>query len=178
MKDRKTNRRTFLKTAAVTTAGWSIVSSRSVAGTTANSKIRLGVIGSGGRGYFVCSKFQNNVPDDVEIVALHDYFEDRFDLIVERFKVPKSRCYTGLDDYMKILEAEDVDGVIITSPPYFHPEQTERAVAAGKHVWLAKPVAVDVPGCLRIKETGKKAEGKVTLLVDSRAGTARSSLRR
>ncbi len=166
MKDEKTNRRTFLKTAAVTTAGLSIVSARSVAGTKANSKIRLGVIGSGGRGWFVCKKFEENVPDDFQIVALHDYFDDRFERFLERFQVPKSRCYTGLNEYMKILEAEDVDGVIITSPPYFHPRQTEMAVAMGKHVWLAKPVAVDVPGCLSIKETGQKAQGNVTLLVD------------
>src|SRR5579885_64159 len=54
----------------------------------------------------------------------------------------------------------------IESPPYFHPEQAAAAVEAGKHIYLAKPVAVDVPGCQSIMDTGEKAEGKISFLVD------------
>jgi predicted dehydrogenase len=59
-----------------------------------------------------------------------------------------------------------VDAVIIETPPYFHPEHAESAVAAGKHVFLAKPVAVDVRGCKRIMAAGARAKGKVSFLVD------------
>jgi len=161
----KSDRRKFLKAAAVGAAGLTVVHPRSVFGAPANSKIQLGIIGSGGRGYFVGKKFLANVSEDIELVAAHDCFQDRLEKLLDVFKIPSSRAYTGLYGYREILSS-DVDGVIITSPPYFHPEQTADAVAAGKHIWLSKPVAVDVPGCLSVKESGRKANGKLTLLVD------------
>jgi predicted dehydrogenase len=50
--------------------------------------------------------------------------------------------------------------VVIETPPYFHPEHAAAGVEAGKHVYLAKPIAVDVPGCLTVAESGKKATAK------------------
>ena len=62
--------------------------------------------------------------------------------------------------------------MVIESPPYFHPEQAAAAVEAGKHVYLAKPVAVDVPGCLSIEASGRKATAqKLCFLVDFQART-------
>ena len=49
---------------------------------------------------------------------------------------------------------------MIETPPYFHPQQAADAVAAGKHVFLAKPIAVDVPGCQSVAESGKRRRAK------------------
>jgi myo-inositol 2-dehydrogenase/D-chiro-inositol 1-dehydrogenase len=60
-----------------------------------------------------------------------------------------------------------VDAVHVVSPSWFHNEQAAAAVDAGKHVFVAKPVAVDVPGVRSFEETGKRAgEKKLTLMVD------------
>jgi len=57
--------------------------------------------------------------------------------------------------------------VVIEPPPYFHPQQAADAVTAGKHVFIAKPIAVDAPGCLSIGESGKLASQKrLVFLVD------------
>ena len=57
--------------------------------------------------------------------------------------------------------------VAIMSPPYFHPEQAAAAVEAGVHVYVAKPIAVDVPGCRSIEASAKLAgEKKLCFLVD------------
>jgi predicted dehydrogenase len=56
--------------------------------------------------------------------------------------------------------------VVVESPPYFHPEQVAAVVEAGKHLFLAKPVAVDVSGCLSILASAEKAKGKLSVLVD------------
>jgi myo-inositol 2-dehydrogenase / D-chiro-inositol 1-dehydrogenase len=56
-----------------------------------------------------------------------------------------------------------VDAIVVATPPYFHPQHLEAVVAAGKHVYLEKPVAVDVPGAKKIIEIGKRAEGKLSL---------------
>ena len=59
--------------------------------------------------------------------------------------VDKSRCFSGLSGYKRLIES-GVEAVVIIDVPYFYPEQAKAAVAAGLHVYMAKPVAVDVPG--------------------------------
>lgn len=130
----------------------------------AGPKIKLGIIGCGGRGKFVADLFQKH--GGYEIVALADYFQDRVDEAGEKFNVPAGRRYTGLSGYKRLLESKP-DAVAITTPPFFHPEQAAAAIDAGLHVYLAKPIAVDVPGCQSIEASGKKATAKkLCFLVD------------
>lgn len=126
-------------------------------------KLRLGIIGCGGRGGWIGDLFQQH--SNTEVCALHDYFEDRVGGLRNRFGVPGERCFTGLEGYRRLLET-DIDAVAIESPPYFHPEQAVAAVEAGKHVFLAKPIAVDVPGCLTVLEASRRAQGSQCFLVD------------
>jgi predicted dehydrogenase len=62
-----------------------------------------------------------------------------------------------------MMESPDVDAVVIATPAYFHPEHLAAAVAAGKHVYCEKPVAVDVAGARHVLETGRKATGRLSL---------------
>ncbi len=127
-------------------------------------KIKLGIIGCGGRGTFVANLFQKH--GGYEIVALADYFQDRVNEAGEKFGVPSARRFTGLSGYKRLLDTKP-DAVAVTTPPFFHPEQAAAAVEAGCHVYVAKPVAVDVPGCQSIRASGKKAtEKKLCFLVD------------
>jgi len=96
-------------------------------------------------------------------VALSDPFEDRLASGRERFGIDPARCYRGLDAHVELV-ASKVDAVAIESPPYFHPRQAAAAIDAGKHVYLAKPVAVDAAGCKTIMAAGRKAKGKTELL--------------
>ncbi len=135
-----------------------------VRGTEANSRIRTGVVGCGGRGTWITDLFLEH--GGYELVGAADYFEDRVRAFGEKFHVPEKRRYEGLSGYRRLIES-GMDAVVIESPPYFHPEQAAFAVDAGVHVYLAKPIAVDVPGCLSVAESGKKATGKkLSFLVD------------
>jgi predicted dehydrogenase len=139
-------RRTFLKAAAAT-AGLAVVKPLSVAGMAANSKIQLGLVGCGGRGKWIANLFQAH--GGYQIAAVCDYFKDRAGEAGEKFAVPADRRYTGLDGYKALLQGP-VDAVAVESPPYFHPEQAVAAIEAGKPTYIAKPIAVDVPGALAI----------------------------
>jgi len=152
-------RRQFLGSAG---AGVLVLKPETVFGTQVNSAIEVGIIGCGGRGNWITPFF---LEFGARVVALADPFRDRLEGHSQSGKVDPSRRYLGLDGY-KALAASKLDAVVIESPPYFHPEQVEAAVAAGKHVFLAKPVAVDVTGCQRIAAAGKQAEGKLSFLVD------------
>jgi predicted dehydrogenase len=126
--------------------------------------VDIGLIGCGGRGRWIADLFSKH--GGYNVAALADYFPGRVNEAGAQFQVPEGRRFTGLSGYRKLLE-QKLDAVVIESPPYFHPEQAEAAVEAGKHVYLAKPIAVDVPGCLTVEESGKKAtQKKLCFLVD------------
>jgi len=157
-------RRKFLAGAGTAALGFTILKPELVRGADANSKINLGVIGCGGRGAWIADLFAKN--GNYNVVALADYFPDRVDSAAAKVNVPETKRFTGLSAYQRLLE-QNVDAVAIISPPYFHPEQAAAAVEAGKHVYLAKPVAVDVPGCNSIAASGRKAtEKKLAFRVD------------
>jgi predicted dehydrogenase len=153
-------RRSFLKSSA---AGLLILKPSTVFGSEANSTVELGLIGCGGRGNWIGPFFPEFT--GARIVALADVIRQHLDTTAEKFKVDGSRAYYGGGAY-KELASSKLDGVIIETPTYFHPEMARAAVENGKHVYVAKPVAVDVYGCKHFLETGKKAAGKVSLLVD------------
>jgi len=165
---RQVNRRQFI-TCAGAALSFTVMKPELVRGTTANSKIKLGLVGCGGRGAWIADLFLKH--GGYEVVAAADYFQDRTDAFGEKFNVPAARRYTGLSSYRRLLDAK-VDAVAIESPPYFHPEQAAAGVEAGAHVYLAKPVAVDVPGCQSVEASGKKAsEKKLSFLVDFQTRT-------
>ncbi len=155
-------RRDFLKGTAAT-SGLLLLKPETVFGYQANSTVELGLIGCGGRGNWIGPFFPEFT--GARIVALADVIREHLDSTVPKFKVESSHAYYGPDAYKEVIGSK-LDGVIIETPPYFHPEQARAAVDAGKHVYLAKPVAVDVPGCKSILESGKRAKGKVSFLVD------------
>jgi predicted dehydrogenase len=158
------SRRGFLAGAGAAAVAMTVVAPRSARAYAANEKIDIGIIGCGGRGTWILDLFKEN--GGYNIVAAADYFQDRVDGAGDKFGIPADKRFAGLAGYRKMLE-QKLDAVVIESPPYFHPEQAAAAVEAGRHVYVAKPIAVDVPGCQSIAESGKKAtEKKLCFLVD------------
>ena len=156
-------RRRFLA-ATATAASFAVLKPQLVFGAEANSALEIGLIGCGGRGGWIANMFEET--GKYRLVACADYFKDRVDATGSKFKIDPARRYTGLSGYKRLLDSQ-LDAVVIETPPYFHPEQAAAAVDAGKHVFLAKPIAVDVPGCMTIADAGKRATAKkLVFLVD------------
>jgi predicted dehydrogenase len=163
------SRRKFVAGASAAALSFAVITPHLVRGDEANSKIDIGMIGCGQRGTWITRIFLAH--GGYNVVAAADYFQDRVDEFGEKFKIDPTRRYTGLSCYRKMLE-QKLDAVVIESPPYFHPEQAAAAVDAGRHVYLAKPIAVDVPGCQSIAESGKRAAAKrLCFLVDFQTRT-------
>jgi len=148
------SRREFLAGTGAAAVSINLMRPETVSGTEANSKIAIGLIGCGGRGTWIADLFLQH--GGYQVVAAADYFRDRVDAFGEKFRVEPARRFTGLSGYKKVLDSK-VDAVVIESPPYFHPEQAAAGVDAGVHVYLAKPIAVDVPGCQSIAASSEKA---------------------
>lgn len=136
--------------------------------------IKAGLIGCGGRGTGAAMNFLNS-GDNLELVAIADVFDDKISKFRKNLKKDKGieladeKCFVGFDAYQKLLE-EDINYVILTTPPHFRPEQFEAAVKARKNVFMEKPVAVDPVGARRIMVAGKQAESLGLSVV---AGTQR-----
>ena len=146
----KTTRRSFLKTAAFAgIAAPLVVSAHQVRGTKANEKIRLGVVGLGGRGAWITDLFQKN--GNYEIVAIADYHQSVAENCGKRFNVPAGKCFSGLSGYRKVL-AENIEAIALEALPYFFPEHVRASVEAGKHIYMAKPVAVDIWGTRTVRD--------------------------
>jgi myo-inositol 2-dehydrogenase/D-chiro-inositol 1-dehydrogenase len=169
--DKRVGRREFI--GAATAVGVTILKPGLVFGSAANSAVRLGVLGCGGRGRSVASSFLENT--DAVIAGLGDMFADNLEAghqaldavsaKVGKPKVDPAHLFVGPHAYEQLFASKDVDAVYVATPPYFHPLHLEAAIAAGKHVYLEKPVAVDVPGAKRVMALGEKAKGKVSLAV-------------
>jgi predicted dehydrogenase len=160
----KLSRRQFIRNSGMAALSLTVLPPKAVRGTQANSKIKLGLIGCGGRGTWIAGLFEKH--GGFEIRAAADFFPDRCEEFGPKFSLPESRLFTGLSSYKRLFDC-GVEAVAIETPPYVHPEQAAAAVQKGLHVYLAKPIAVDVPGCRQIQECGKKAAGKkLAFLVD------------
>ena len=166
----KTDRRAFLG-AAGAAASFMILDSRLVRGAQMNSAVRVGLLGCGGRGTADATSIALNGP--AHIVALGDLFEDRLVTAKKHFdevagqqhhaSVDAALMFQGPRAAEQMMSSSQVDAVVIATPPYFHERHLAMAVAAGKHVYCEKPVSVDVAGALRAIETGKKAQGRLSL---------------
>src|SRR5436309_3528663 len=125
----KIARRKFIGVTAAT-AGAMLIKPALVRGTEANSAIRVGLLGCGGRG----TEDATNLVDtgSVRIVALADLFRDQLDAARANFDklqqakgyaaIDASQLFTGPHAYQQIAESKGLDAIVIATPPYYHPQ--------------------------------------------------------
>jgi myo-inositol 2-dehydrogenase/D-chiro-inositol 1-dehydrogenase len=163
------SRRGFLHGAATVAAGASLLSGLNpvrAAHVSSDETIRIGLIGCGGRGRGAADHAMNT-SGPTKLVAAADAFEDNLGSAMnmlsrqhgDKVDVPPERQFTGFDAYQKVLE-QDIDLVILATPPGFRPLHFEAAVNAGKHVFMEKPVAVDAIGVRKVVEAARQAKEK------------------
>lgn len=162
----KLKRRTFIE-AGVALSGAAALSAIPVSNVfaTGSDVIKIALIGCGGRGtgatFNAFASGQN-----VKLVAMADAFQDNLESTYKTLKekfgekvdVPESRKYVGFEGYKAAIK--DADVVLLTTPPGFRPIHFEEAVKAGKHVFMEKPVAVDIPGIRRVLAAATEAKKK------------------
>jgi predicted dehydrogenase len=166
-----TTRRDFLKASTGIAVGATLASTlvipRAVhAGS--SEKMRIGLIGCGGRGTGAAENALNASPENV-LVAVGDAFPDfakssldklkRIEACKDRVQVSPDHVFVGFDAYKQVIDS-GVDVIILATPPHFRPQHLAYAVEKGKHAFVEKPVAVDAPGVRSIIETCKKAKEK------------------
>ena len=166
---RPSTRRRFLQQGAAAAAIGGVLAPRFVHGDgNGGDVIKIGLIGCGGRGSGAVVDAMHADPR-VELVAIGDAFADRAaecltllkrtPEIADRIKVSPDRVFSDFDNFKQVIDS-GVDVVILATPPHFRPEHLAYAVEKGKHCFVEKPIAVDVPGVMSVQETCAKAQAK------------------
>ena len=166
------SRREFIATGAATAAAFS-ASPFVRTGAAQEAPIKVGVVGTGGRGTGACANAL--VADDaVELVGMADIAPDRITWSLDRLrnhrdlqdpafqkriKVTEETTFSGTGAYKELM-AMDLDYVILTAPPGFRPLHFAEAVERGLNVFAEKPVATDPTGCRAIRGTAEEARRK------------------
>ena len=169
MSDSSLERRQFVKQSAILAAAASAFPSGAHSQSEESEKIKVALIGCGGRGTGAAAQALA-ADDQTELFAMADISREQIDLSRETLKknapspeqvtvLPENE-FVGLGAYQRVMDLDDIDVVILTTPPGFRPFHFEAAVQAGKHVFMEKPVAVDVPGARRVLESAKQAKAK------------------
>lgn len=165
-------RRDFLQNTAALSAV-TILSPAAAFGSQANSAVRMGIIGCGGRGTTVIRSMSEHT--NINIIAMADLFRDKLDsakkvLDEQNIKkgfaaVQKISTYAGSKAYQQLLANKDVDAVLISSPAYTHADYFEAAAQAGKHIYCEKPAAPDVAGCRKVENVGNIYNGQFSMAI-------------
>ncbi|HRP62475.1 MAG TPA: Gfo/Idh/MocA family oxidoreductase [Phycisphaerales bacterium] len=166
------SRRSFLAKAAALTgaaAGLSAVASSAAAASLKpiiaapvlplgrNETIRLGVIGTGGMGRGHCDSIirlasvSGSGGENVQIVAVADCWHENRRKGYEICSRQEGVKVDQYVDYRELLAREDIHGVLIASPEHWHAKMAIDAVAAGKHIYLEKPMTLHLDEALELR---------------------------
>ncbi len=148
------SRRSFLATgSSVGAVAGGVAVHSSLPAAEATRELRLAVIGCGGRGSGAIND-SLTINDNVKLVAAADLYAAKCATMRKMLQeahgakvtLDDARIHAGLDGYRRVLDAPDVDVVLITTSPGFRPAFLRDAVAAGKHIFTEKPSCVDPAG--------------------------------
>ncbi|WP_273567423.1 Gfo/Idh/MocA family protein [Maribacter halichondriae] len=132
-----------------------------------DKKLKIALVGCGGRGTGAAVQALR-ADGNVELVAMADAFEDRLkgslaniskemgDMAKGKINVKDEHQFVGFDAAQKAMDLADV--VILATPPGFRPQHFEYAINNGKHVFMEKPVATDIPGVRKVLAAAEKAK--------------------
>ena len=117
----------------------------------ANDRIGVGVIGAGGRGRYLIATFKED--PNAELRAVCDVYEPNLQKGVAAAGA-RAKSY---DDYQRLLADQEIDAVVIATPDHWHARMILDAVAAGKDVYVEKPMAHTVEEGFRVVEAVQRS---------------------
>lgn len=168
-----TSRRDFLRSSATVAAGVglsaSLMDARAASSLfSANDKIRVGLVGCKNMGWSNLSDFL--LHKEVECIALCDVDDSILNnkaAEVEKIQGKKPQLFK---DYRKMIELKDLDAVIIGTPDHWHCLQLVDSVAAGKDVYVEKPLANTIAECNLMVAAARKYNRVISVGQQQRSG--------
>ena len=160
------DRRQLIQSGALAGSGMLLLKPLTAFGYAANSAVRHGLLGCGNRGTSVAESFSKRT--SAQVVALADLFPDKLELGRKHFDelnaslgraaIDSKLQFHGPHAFEQLAASKEIDLIQISTPPFFHVEHLETAVASGKHVYCEKPVGIDIRQAKHALEIGKRIQ--------------------
>jgi predicted dehydrogenase len=163
-----TTRRDFLRTSSAT-AAFALAAPgiliRESAFAANSDTLKIGLVGCGGRGTGAAGNALT-ADGNCVLTAVADAFPEQAagslkglkEQFGNRIQVTPDSTFVGLDGYKKVIDQVDV--VLLASPPGFRPRHLQYAVEKGKHIFCEKPAATDAAGIREVMAAVKVAKEK------------------
>jgi len=164
------NRRTFIASAAATTA---LVSSPAVHAASKDKKYRTALIGSGWWGMNILREAL--AAGNTKVVALCDVDSDKLELASEEVNDLCGDSPNTYADYRELFEKEEIEIAIIATPDHWHALNTLAAIAAGAHVFIEKPTGHTIGESQAIVAATRAADRMVQVGLHRRIGPHHAS---
>ena len=125
-----------------------------------NNKMKIGFVGTGGRGYYLMERMYVGSKERVEVGAVCDTYQDNLSRAKDRVQTMGGNTPKTFVDYKDLLADPSIDVVFIATPEHLHHEMAIAALKAKKHIYLEKPIAHTIEEGAEIVALAEKS-GKV-----------------
>ncbi|MCC6537728.1 MAG: Gfo/Idh/MocA family oxidoreductase [Bryobacterales bacterium] len=157
------SRRNFVKASAA-------VASAAMPALGQSNEVTVGVIGAGGRGYYLTERlYVGN--RKVKVLSVCDTYQGNLNRIKDRIQTMGKNTPEATADYTKVLSNRDVQMVIIATPEHLHHRMTLDAIAAGKHIYVEKPLAHTIEEGEEILKAAQAAKVKIQVGTQNRSNS-------
>ena len=133
----------------------------------AGDRVRLGVIGSGGRGQYDMGSFLSY--PDCAVPAICDVFQPNAEKAAAAVVSKSAPAPDLYSDYRRVLERKDIDAVLIATPDHWHCPIVAAACEAGKDVYVEKPLSNAIEPCKQALAAASRYKRVVQLGVQQRS---------
>ena len=166
MTTQKPSRRDFIKTTATsvgTVAAIAQTTASAVESSSANSKLRIGFIGPGSRGFGAHVKRLAKLQVEgqpIELVAVCDVYNEHRDRAAAYIEKETGKGPSKHEDYLEMFAKANLDAVCIGTPDHWHAKQAIDSLNAGLHVYCEKPMTKTAEEAVEVMRTWQNS-GKV-----------------
>ncbi len=136
----------------------------------ASDEVTVGVIGGGGRGYYLTERlYVGN--RNVKVISVCDTYQGNLNRIKDRVQTMGKNAPQTTADYQQVLANKDVQMVIIATPEHLHHRMTLDAIKAGKHIYIEKPLAHTIEEGEEILKASATSKGKIQVGTQNRSNS-------
>ena len=149
------HRRDFIKTSTIVAATGAMVAQFGrVAKAAASERVRVGIVGAGGRAMSLIESFSAN--KSVEVVAIADLDSNRLPKGLEAAAKKQDKMPRGESDFRRLIDDKSIDALVVGTPDHWHAIPTILACQAGKDVYVEKPDSHDIVEGMRMVAAMRK----------------------
>jgi predicted dehydrogenase len=164
------SRREFLQDSSVAVASGALLAQMSFAGKDpASERVRVGIMGAGGRAFSLINSFAAN--KSVEVVAIADLDSSRLPKGLEAAEKLQGKKPRGESDFRKLIDDKSIDALVIGTPDHWHAIPTILACQAKKDVYVEKPDSHNIVEGMRMVAAMRKHKCIVQMGSQHRATT-------